>query len=98
LPPQSGDKVCRICQSTVAILHAYPGDSRRSVCATCQGRANLKIVDRMGEAVKAIKAAMPGRNERAEAFLIDQGYQDTVDYFAKKRAAEETNPKRGGFE
>lgn len=106
LPEVDGDKVCRICQSSVRILHVYPGDSRRSVCATCQGRANRKVVDRMGEAVKAIKAAMatkgtdgkPGRNERAEQFLKDQGYEDTVLYFAKKRDTEETNPKRGGFE
>jgi hypothetical protein len=107
LPELAGDKVCRICQATVTILHAYPGDSRRSVCAACQGRANRKVCDRMGEAVKAIKAAMetrdrdgkPGRNERAEEFLKANGYEDTVEYFAKKRKEQESATSgRGGFE
>jgi len=104
-----GDKTCRICNASARMLLAYPGESRRSVCAACQGKRNRQICNDMAAAVKTLKNG-PFDNQSlkdtrdsdyrsAAKLLTEQGYRDTVDHFEKKRAesSSEKRTKRGDF-
>jgi hypothetical protein len=104
-----GDKTCRICNASARILLTYPGESRRSVCAECQGKRNRQVCNDMAAAVKTLKNG-PFDNQslkdtrdsdyrRAAKLLTEQGYRDTVDHFEKKRAesSSDKRTKRGDF-
>lgn len=88
----AGDKTCGTCGELCNMLHVMPGQSRRTSCAECQGKANRATCDRMSEAVRILKTT---DNSGAEKYLLEQGYADTVKHLRDKRANETTKPSRG---
>ena len=81
---------CRVCNEETHGLYAMPGDSFRTACGKCQGKANREICDRMAEAVRVLKLRA---DQPSEAYLRSQDYGDTVTVLAKARAAAANAPQ-----
>lgn len=66
LPP------CARCGEPTLVLLSLPGESRRTVCGGCQGRANRQIADGLAEAIRTLKHSDDPEEERRAIALLRQ--------------------------
>ena len=88
--PIATARTCRECGKETAILHPYPGDTRRTVCGECQGTANRRIQDQIRDAIRELKRGTDADAERAAESTLAAHFgkeaRDLVQAIADARA------------